>query len=123
VYCILRNQRERTTHIKEIFPCIILISIGLADWLTTIVGITNFGATETNLLLSTLTQSNLLAFSIIKLSATLLIGALFYKGSKIETPGANYQLGKRFLQSGYFLSLTMLTVVVTNNVIMVVRVL
>jgi len=97
--------------------------MGIADWLTTIVGITNFGATETNPLLSTLTQSNLLAFSIIKLSATLLIGAIFYKAAQIKTPTANYQLGKRFLQSGYFLSLTMLTVVVTNNVIAVVRVL
>jgi hypothetical protein len=97
--------------------------MGIADWLTTIVGITNFGATETNPLLSTLTQSNLLAFSIIKLSATLLIGAIFYKASQIQTPAANYQLGKRFLQSGYFLSLTMLTVVVTNNVIAVARVL
>jgi hypothetical protein len=108
---------------NELFPCIILISLGLADWLTTIIGIINFGATETNPLLSTLTQSNLIAFSIIKLSATLLVGALFYKASQIEMPTANLQLGKRFLQSGYFLSLTLLTVVVTNNVIMVVRVL
>ena len=97
--------------------------MGIADWLTTIVGITNFGATETTPLLSPLTQSNLLAFSIIKLSATLLIGAIFYKAAQIKTPTANHQLGKRFLQSGYFLSLTMLTVVVTNNVIAVVRVL
>ena len=108
---------------NELFPCMILISLGLADWLTTIIGITNFGATETNPLLSTLTQSNLLGFSIMKISAALLIGGLFYKASQIETSTPNFQLGKRFLKSGYFLSLTLLTVVVINNIVMVVRIL
>jgi hypothetical protein len=108
---------------NELFLCIILISLGLADWLTTIIGVTNFGATETNPLLSTLTQSNLLAFSIIKISAALIIGGLFYKALQIETSTPNFQLGKRFLKSGYFLSLTLLTVVVINNIMMVVRIL
>jgi hypothetical protein len=104
-------------------PPLILISMGLADWLTTVLGITCFGAIEINPLFAGLTQTNLAAFSAIKLTTILLIGFLFYKASKIEETSKTSLLGKRFLQSGYFLSLTALTVVVTNNIIAVVAVL
>jgi hypothetical protein len=114
----------KNTFAKKQLPCIILILMGFADWLTTLVGVTYFGAAEINPLFAALTHSNLLAFSVIKLSATLLIGFLFYKAYQIEkTLGASCQLEKRFLQSGYFLSLTTLTAIVTNNVIAVVHVL
>jgi hypothetical protein len=63
----------------------------------------------------------MLAFSVIKLSVVMLTGFLFYKADKIEKMlEINSHLGKRFLQSGYCLSLTLLTVVVTNNIIVVV---
>jgi aconitase B len=92
--------------------------MGLADLLTTLVGITYFGAVEINPLFAGLTQTNLAAFSAIKLAATLLIGFLFYKAYQIEeTQKASFRLEKRFLQSGYFLSLAALTVVVTNNIL------
>jgi hypothetical protein len=97
--------------------------MGIIDWLTTIVGVLYFGATEINPLFAGLTQTNLLAFSGIKLSITLLVGFLFYKAYAIEkTPRENSRLEKRFLQSGYLLSLTALTVVVANNIIAVVGV-
>ena len=97
--------------------------MGFIDWLTTVVGITYFGATEINPLFASITKTNLLAFSGIKLSATMLIGFLFYKAYAIEkTPRVTSQFEKRFLQSGFLLSLMTLTVVVTNNVIAVVGV-
>jgi len=53
----------------------------------------------------------------------MLIGFLFYKAYAIEkTPMVTSQFEKRFLQSGFLLSLMTLTVVVTNNVIAVVGV-
>jgi hypothetical protein len=105
-------------------PCIILISLGLADLITTIVGVTYFGAVEANPLLAGLTQTNLPAFTAIKLATVLLIGYLFYRAYQIEeTPKASFQLEKRFIQSGYFISLTALTAVVTNNIITVIAVL
>jgi hypothetical protein len=76
---------------------------------------------EINPLFAGLTKTNMLAFSVIKLSVIMLTGFLFYKADKIEKMlEVNAQLGKRFLQSGYCLSLTLLTVVVTNNIIVVV---
>ncbi|MCW4047814.1 MAG: DUF5658 family protein [Candidatus Bathyarchaeota archaeon] len=104
--------------------CLILVSMGLADLLTTLVGTTYFGAVEINPLFAGLTQTNPVAFSAVKLAAVLLIGCLFYKAYQIEeTQKASFQLEKRFLQSGYFLSLTALTVVVTNNILAVAAVL
>jgi len=97
--------------------------VGFIDWLTTVVGILYFGAAEINPLFAAMTKTNLLAFSVIKLSTTVLIGFLFYKAYASEkTPKIASQLEKRFLKSGFLLSLMTLTVVVTNNVIAVVGV-
>jgi hypothetical protein len=98
--------------------------MGFIDWVTTVLGVLCFGAAEANPLFSGIVHSNILVYSIIKLSAALLIGFLFYKGYAIEkTPGLTSHFGTRFLESGYYVSLMALTVVITNNVIAVVSVL
>ncbi|HUT17488.1 MAG TPA: DUF5658 family protein [Acidobacteriota bacterium] len=97
--------------------------MGFLDWLTTILGILYFGAVEINPLFAGIIDSNIMAYSGIKLSTAILIGFLFYKGYAIEkTPGINSHLGKLFLGSGYFASLMALTVVVANNIIARARV-
>ena len=101
--------------------CLLLILMGFLDWLTTVLGVLYFGAVEINPLFAGITKASILAFSGIKLSIAVLVGFLFYKGYKIEEmPRFNSHLGKRFLESGYFVSLMVLTAVVTNNVIAVV---
>ena len=97
--------------------------MGFLDWLTTIVGVLYFGAVEINPLFSGLTKTNLLAFSSIKLSVTVLVGFLFYRGCKFEQASrAGSRLERRFLASGYFASLMTLTFVVTNNILAVARI-
>ena len=94
--------------------------MGFIDWLTTVVGILYFGAAEINPLFAGMTKTNLLAFSGIKLTTTVLIGFLFYKAYAIKkTPKVISQFEKRFLKSGYLLALMTLSVVVTNNVMAV----
>ena len=56
--------------------------MGSIDWLTTIIGITFFGAVESNPFISTLANTNLLAFSVLKLVATLAVASLFYQAEK-----------------------------------------
>jgi len=98
--------------------------MGFLYWLTTVLGILYFGAVELNPLFAGIIDSNILVYSGIKLSTSVLIGFLFYKGYTIEkTLGINSHLGKLFLGSGYFASLMALTVVVANNIIAVVRIL
>ena len=108
---------------KELLFCSVLILMGILDWLITVTGILCFGAVEINPLFAGLTKVNLLVYSGIKLSIVVLTGFLFYKADKIEKMlRGNSHLGKRFLESGYFVSFMTLTVAVTNNIITVVRV-
>jgi hypothetical protein len=108
---------------KELLFCSALILMGILDWLTTVTGILCFGAMEINPLFAGLTKVNILVYSEIKLSIVVLTGFLFYKADKIEKMlRGNSHLGKRFLESGYFVSFMILTAVVTSNIITVVRV-
>jgi hypothetical protein len=101
-----------------------LVLMGFLDWLTTILGLVYFGAVEVNPLFAGLTETNILAFSGVKLSVAVLVGLMFYKAYMIEgTPRINLGLEKRFIDSGCFVSLMALTAVVTNNILAVVRIL
>ena len=101
---------------KEILFCTTIILIGTLDWLTTLVGVVFFGATETNFLLAGLTRSNMLLFSAVKLSAITLTGLIFYKAeTKAKLTNQITPLAKKFLTSGYAICLLTLTIVVANN--------
>jgi hypothetical protein len=106
---------------KAVLFCLTLILIGTIDWITTIIGIVCFGATETNPLLG-LTQSNLFIFSLIKLSAVILAGLAFYKAetkTKINTKTS--PLTKNLVTSGFAISAFTLSAVVANNITTIVR--
>lgn len=105
---------------KELLFCFALISMGMLDWVTTVTGTLCFGAVEINPLFAGLTSTNILLFSAIKLAAVMLTGILFYKaGTIVGMVKGNAHLGARALESGYALSLMMLTFAVTNNLITV----
>jgi hypothetical protein len=95
-----------------------MLLMGFLDLVITIVGMVFFGAVEVNPLLSGLTQTSILFLVGIKSSAVLFTGFLFYKGASIAelSVGAS-SLGIRFLEFGYFASLTFLTIVVANNIV------
>lgn len=108
---------------KEVLFCTTIILIGTLDWLTTIVGVVFFRATETNPLIAGLTQSNILLFSAIKLSAITLTGLIFYKAeTKTKITSQVSPFAKKFLNSGYAISLITLTFLVLNNFSAIVKV-
>jgi hypothetical protein len=101
---------------KEVIFCTTIILIGTLDWLTTIVGIAFFGATENNPLLANFTQTNMLLFSAIKLTAITITGLLFYKAeTKTKLNNEISPSVKKFINSGYIISLFALSTVVLNN--------
>ena len=77
-------------------PSLALIIVGSMDWLTTIIGIACFGAVEGNPLMAGIAGASLLAFTIIKLSATALVGLLLYLGEHtlLRTQDKNSRLFK-----------------------------
>lgn len=108
---------------REVLFCTTLVLIGTIDWLTTIVGVVFFGATETNPLLAGLTQSNLFIFSTVKLLAVALAGLVFYKAeTKAKITNKVPPFAKNLLNSGYVISLFTLTAVVANNITTIARV-
>jgi hypothetical protein len=108
---------------KEVLFAATIILIGTLDWLTTILGVMFFGATETNPLLASLTQTNMLIFSAVKLLAITLTGLAFYKAEiKVKITSQISPFAKTFLHSGYAISLLTLTVVVLNNFAAIVKV-
>ena len=99
-----------------------LIFCSLTDCVTTVVGIAWFGATESNPLVAAVTETNLIAFSGIKLAAAVFVGVLFYKAGTVgKIEGSSFQVGSRFLQVTYSLSLLTMLTVVTNNVVVVAQ--
>jgi hypothetical protein len=111
---------HKTGRKKLFFSTVVLM--GFLDLITTFIGIVSFGAVEVNPLLSGLTQASLELLVAVKSSTVLLTGFLFYKGASIAELNYNSQsIGMRFLDFGYFAALTFLTVVVTNNIIIIFK--
>jgi hypothetical protein len=107
---------------KELLFLPAIILMGVLDWLTTVTAILFFGATETNPLFSGLTRSSMIIFSVVKLSAVILVGFTFYIAAAISRSTINHRhLTERLLNGGYSLTFLTLTVLVANNMIAVFR--
>jgi ABC-type phosphate/phosphonate transport system permease subunit len=103
---------------KEILIFTTLIVTGFLDWLTTMVGITFFGATELNPPLAGLTQTNLVAFSALKLAAIITVALLFFKAQNMTNKQkTNMAFTKKFLNAGYITTFVTLTAVALNNTV------
>jgi len=121
------KRGEEKAHMLRIrvVPSLSLILIGSMDWLTTIIGIAYFGAVEGNPFLANITQTSLLAFTVIKLSTTVMIGLLFYKAEKalLGTPDKStwsFKCAHTILWVAYFIANVILLFAVLNNLIVVV---
>lgn len=103
---------------KEILIFTSLIIAGFLDWLTTMVGIAFFGAKELNPIMAGLTETNLVAFSAIKLAAIVVVALLFFKASHLANkPNIDMAFNKKFLNVGYLTTFFALTSVVLNNAV------
>jgi len=108
---------------KEIIFFSAIILLGFLDWLTTVTGIFFYGGAELNPLISGLTKSSIILFSVVKLSAVVLIGFAFYKAAAIsKSTTHDWHFAKRFLYGGYSLTLLALTAVVASNMIAIFRI-
>jgi hypothetical protein len=107
---------------KEFVFSSAMIAVGLLDWLTTVAGILFFGATEANPILTGLTTSSLLLFSMIKLVAVVIVGLTFSKAVSIsESITCGWNFTKSFLYGGYSLTLLILLAIINNNIFVFFR--
>ena len=98
--------------------------MGVMDWVTTTIGILCFKAVESNPFIAGVAGASLPAFTVIKLSATLLAGLLFYQGERLllRTPDKTSQSFKCthiMLKGACIAATAFLLIAVVNNLIVV----
>lgn len=116
-----RKKREGSKMRRWSMFCLVLIIFGFLDLLTSVVGIACFGAAEKNPVLASFTGTNMVAFSVLKLAAIASIGFLFYKAGNVQGAGRKIRIEINVLRLAYSLSLFTLVTVVTNNVVVVAK--
>ena len=100
--------------------------MGSLDWLTTIIGIFYVGAAEANPFLMDIARTNLLAFTVIKLFTTVLVGFLFYKAEKNLIQAQNrttqtFRYMQLLIRGAYIAATTFLLVAVLNNLFVLAK--
>jgi hypothetical protein len=105
---------------SEVFPSFFLILLGTIDAITTVVGVLYFGAAEINPLMTGIVNTNIIAFLVLKVSATLLIGFTYilarrtiYKTLNKET--RFFKISNRLFNIAYAGLTLFLIITVINN--------
>ena len=110
----------------EAIPSLLLIIMGIIDCITTIIGVLYSGAVELNPLLSGIVSTNIGAFLVIKLAATMIVPLSFVLAYRILIKTQNKQT-KSYVYSSLLLKissvglLVFLTIVVMNNLLVLFR--
>jgi hypothetical protein len=97
-----------------------LLMLGILDWLTTIMGVAFFGASEQNMILESFMQSNLFVFSIVKLSVVITVSLCLFKAVNLCKSNYNWVCTKGVLNISYLLTAVSLMAVVSNNLLVII---
>lgn len=118
-----REEDPRILRIQAV-PSFSLVFMGTLDWLTTMIGISYFGAIEGNPFLANIAGTSLTAFTAVKLTTTIVIGLMFYKAEKIINKSADnnthsFKCAHLMLRSAYIIATAFLLIAVLNNIAVV----
>jgi Domain of unknown function (DUF5658) len=107
-------------------PSLAFILIGAMDWLTTIIGVSYFGAVESNPFMADITRTSLLTFTAVKLTTTVLVALLFYNAEKTllgvrDKSSRSFMLTRITLRAAYVVATMLLLAAVLNNLIVAAR--
>ena len=107
---------------KLFFCCLLLVVFGLLDCATTVFGVAFLGANETNVLLVSMTEKNLSLFVGVKLFAVVLVGFFFYQAGRLSKFAIEKRgIGSYVFGTTYSFSLLALVVVVSNNLMVMAK--
>jgi hypothetical protein len=104
----------------ELFPSLLLIMLGSIDAVTTVVGVMYFGATELNPLMTGIVHTNMIAFLVLKVSATFLIGFTYILAKRTLDKSINkenraFRYSNRLMKIAYGGLMVFLLITVINN--------
>ena len=106
----------------NVLPSFVLVLMGTMDCLTTVIGVIYFGAAELNPILSGVVHSSILAFMVLKLTATLCIAGTYILAKKMlnkttDKTTKSFRFSNIFVKSAYAGLVVFLLMVVANNLI------
>jgi hypothetical protein len=104
----------------ELLPSFVLVLMGSMDCLTTVIGVIYFGAAELNPILSGVVHSSIVAFMVLKLTATLCIAGTYILAKKMLNKTADkttksFRFSNVFVKSAYTGLVVFLLMLVANN--------
>lgn len=107
---------------RESLTSFLLIFMGSIDCLTTVIGVLYFGAAELNPFVAGIVSTNIGAFLVVKLAATILIAFTYILANKTLMKTQNkstksFKYSCKFLKVAYAGILAFLVIVVANNLI------
>jgi hypothetical protein len=107
-------------------PSLFLILMGSMDCLTTVIGVFYFGSVELNPLIASLVNSNIGAFVVLKLSVTVVAALvlIFAERTLSKLPdhkSKSFLNAQKVLKIAYIGIVLFLVIVVTNNILVILR--
>jgi hypothetical protein len=105
---------------KETLIFATFLVLGILDWLTTIIGLTFFGASEQNVLLASFIQCNPFVFSILKLYVVITVSLCLFKAASLSKCTYSWGGTKGILNMSYLMTAVSLMAVVANNVLVLI---
>ena len=107
---------------SEVFPSLFLILMGTIDAITTVVGVLYFGASEINPLMTGIVNTNIIAFLVLKIFATLLIGFTYTLAKRTLNKTLNketrtFRISNRVIKIAYAGLTVFLIMTVINNLL------
>ena len=104
----------------EVFPSFLIILLGSIDCITTVIGVTYFGAAELNPFMTGIVSTNIIAFLALKISATFLIGFTYILAKKtlnksVDKNTKTFKYSNRFMKVAYAGLTIFLIITVINN--------
>jgi Domain of unknown function (DUF5658) len=105
---------------SEVFPSFILVLLGSIDCLTTVIGVSYFGAAELNPIITGIVNTNIIAFLTLKILATFFIGFTYILAKRtlnktIDKESKSFKYSNRLMKVAYSGVTIFLTVVAINN--------
>jgi hypothetical protein len=111
---------------REDIPVLLIIAMGLADCVTTIIGVSYSGASEINPAMAGVINSSVGTFAIVKVAATMFIALTYLVARKVliqltNKDGKAYGYSMKGLTLAYFGLVGFLGVAVANNLLILIH--
>ena len=106
----------------EAIPCFFLILMGSIDCLTTVIGVLYSGATELNPVMAGIVSTNIGAFLVVKIAATLFIAFTYFLANRTLAKSQNkssrsFKYSHKILKVTYASIMVFMVIVVANNLL------